>query len=193
MKICVISDSHDNRRLMVAAVEEAKAHGAEAILHCGDVVAPSSLLGLKKIGLPIHVIHGNNTGDLFMMHKVSHESNGLIHYYGQDTGIVLGGRNIFIVHYPHYARAMACTGDWDLVCCGHDHRAEISLVPTIKGGKTLMVNPGTVAGLGAPPTYVLGDLETMEFSVFDVPADAELVNASATAAEPKQETSATGL
>ena len=193
MKICVISDSHDNRRLMVAAVEEAKAHGAEAILHCGDVVAPSSLLGLKKIGLPIHVIHGNNTGDLFMMHKVAHESNGLIHYYGQDTGLVLGGRNIFIVHYPHYARAMACTGDWDLVCCGHDHRAEIALVPTIKGGKTLMVNPGTVAGLGAPPTYVLGDLETMEFAVFDVPADAEVINICPSAEEIKQESSTTGL
>ena len=173
MKICVISDSHDNRRLMMAAVQEAKAKGAEVVLHCGDVVAPSSLLGLKKIGLPVHVIHGNNTGDLYMMHKVAHESNGLIHYYGQDTGLVLGGRNIFIVHYPHYARAMACTGDWDLVCCGHDHRAEIALVQTIKGGKTLMVNPGTVAGLGAPPTYVLGDLDTMEFTVFDVPADAD--------------------
>jgi len=192
MKICVISDSHDNRRLMVAAVEEAKSHGAEVVLHCGDVVAPSSLLGLKKLGLPIHVIHGNNTGDLFMMHKVAHESNGLIHYYGQDTGIVLGGRNIFIVHYPHYARAMACTGDWDLVCCGHDHRAEISLVQTIKGGKTLMVNPGTVAGLGAPPTYVLGDLETMEFAVFDVPADAETATA-AVSADAVQESAGNGM
>ena len=186
MKICVISDSHDNRRLMVAAVEAAKAQGAEVELHCGDVVAPSSLLGLKKVGLPIHVIHGNNTGDLFMMHKVAHESNGQIHYYGQDTGLVLGGRNIFIVHYPHYARAMACTGDWDLVCCGHDHRAEISLVPTIKNGKTLMVNPGTVAGLGAPPTYVFGDLETMEFSVFDVPADADVAIVPVAATEPTQ-------
>lgn len=171
MKICIISDSHDNRKLMTAAVVEAKAWGAEVVLHCGDVVAPSSLIGLKKIGLPVHVIHGNNTGDLFTMYRIAQESQGLIHYYGQDAGIVLGGRNIFIVHYPHYAKAMACTGDWDLVCCGHDHRAEIMYAPTIKGNKTLIVNPGTVAGLGAPATYVLGDLETMEFSVHDVPLD----------------------
>ena len=173
MKICVISDSHDNRRLMSAAVEDAKNRGASVVLHCGDVVAPSSLLCLKKIGLPIHVIHGNNAGDLFTMHKIAHESNDLIHYYGQDAGIVLGNRNIFIVHYPHYAKAMALTGDWDIVCCGHDHRAEVSQVTTIRGGKTILVNPGTVAGVGAPPTYVLGDLDTMEFSVFDVPADLE--------------------
>jgi putative phosphoesterase len=168
MKICIISDSHDNSGLMLAAGEDAKARGAEAILHCGDVVAPHTLKKLLKVGLPIHAIHGNNAGDLFMMHRVAHESNGLLHYYGQDAGIVLGGRNIFIVHYPHYARALATTGDWDVVCCGHDHRAEIMNLPTIKGGHTLLVNPGTVGGVAAPATYALGDLDNMEFTIYDV-------------------------
>ena len=67
MKICIVSDSHDNRALLEAAVREAKAAGAEAILHCGDVVAPSTLEVLKPFNLPAHVIHGNNTGDLYMM------------------------------------------------------------------------------------------------------------------------------
>ncbi len=171
MKICIMSDSHDNSGLMLAAVEDAKARGAEAILHCGDVVAPHTLKKLLKVGLPIHAIHGNNAGDLFMMHRVAHESNGLLHYYGQDAGIVLGGRNIFIVHYPHYARALATTGDWDVVCCGHDHRAEIMNLPTIKGGHTLLVNPGTVGGVAAPATYALGDLDNMEFTIYDVQMD----------------------
>ncbi len=36
----------------------------------------------------------------------------------------------------------------------------------VKGGETWLVNPGTVAGLGAPAaTWVLGDLATMTFSV----------------------------
>ena len=171
MKICIISDSHDNIPLLLAAGEDAKARGAEAILHCGDIVAPSVLKKLLKVGLPVHAIHGNNTGDLFMMHRVAHESNGQLHYYGQDAGIVLGGRNIFIVHYPHYARAMATTGDWDLVCCGHDHRAEIRNLPTIKNGHTLLVNPGTVGGIAAASTYALGDLDTMEFGIYDVLLD----------------------
>lgn len=171
MKICIISDSHDNSGLMLAAGEDAKARGAEAILHCGDIVAPHVLKKLLKVGLPIHAIHGNNTGDLFMMHRVAHESNGMLHYYGQDAGIVLGGRNIFIVHYPHYARAMVATGDWDVVCCGHDHRAEIISLPTIKGGHALLVNPGTVGGVAAPATYALGDLDSMEFTIYDVQLD----------------------
>lgn len=177
MKVCIISDSHDNRRLMGLAVEDAKARGAEAVLHCGDVVAPTTLRVLQKFGLPVHVIHGNNTGDLYSMSKLAHESGSGIHFYGQDAGIVLGGRNVFIVHYPHYARAMACTGDWDLVCCGHDHRAEIMSVPNIKGGHSLLVNPGTVGGVGSIPTYVLGDLDNMSFEVLDVPASpAEVCN-----------------
>jgi predicted phosphodiesterase len=58
---------------------------------------------------------------------------------------------------------MACTGDWDLVCCGHSHQYEVRKVANVKGGETWLVNPGTVAGLAAPPTWVLGDLAAMRF------------------------------
>jgi predicted phosphodiesterase len=49
---------------------------------------------------------------------------------------------------------MACTGDWDLVCCGHSHEAGVSQVKNVKGGSTWLVNPGTVAGLAAPATWL---------------------------------------
>jgi len=169
VKICILSDSHDNIPLMVGAVKAAKEWGAEVVLHCGDVVAPSVLKKLQPLGLPVHVIHGNNTGDLYTMSRLAHEAGSLFHYHGQDGEILLAGRRIFIVHYPHYARAMACTGDWDLVCCGHDHRAKIEQVPNIKGGSTPVVDPGTVGGIGAPATYVLGDLAAMEFEIVTLP------------------------
>lgn len=171
MKICILSDSHDNRFLLKAAAQEARERGAEAILHCGDVVAPTTLRVLNPIGLPVHVIHGNNTGDMFSMARLSHDPDSVIHYHGQDAGIELGGRQIFIVHYPHYARAMATTGDWDLVCCGHDHRAAIDPITNIKQGTTVYLNPGTVGGVGADPTYAMGDLQTMEFEILPVPVD----------------------
>jgi predicted phosphodiesterase len=66
---------------------------------------------------------------------------------------------------------MATTGDWDLVCCGHDHEARIEVVDNIKGGKTHLVNPGTVGGVAAPATYVLGDLDSMTFAVRNVTAE----------------------
>ncbi|MCK5382185.1 MAG: metallophosphoesterase family protein [Gammaproteobacteria bacterium] len=173
MKICIVSDSHDNRTLLEAAVRDAKAQGAEVILHCGDVVAPSTLEVLTPFKLPVHVIHGNNTGDLYMMGRISAQASNQTTYYGQDAGMELGNRRVFLVHYPHYAEAMATTGDWDLVCCGHDHKADIRAIENIAGNTTWMVNPGTVGGIKAPATWVLGDLDSMTFTVMQVTASGE--------------------
>jgi uncharacterized protein len=171
MKICLVSDSHDHRRLLASAVNEAKGLGAQVVLHCGDLVAPSTLHSITKFGLPIHVIHGNNTGDLYHLSRIAHESKGLVNYYGQDGSLILHGRRIFMVHYPHYAKAMALTGDYDLVCNGHEHKARIEEITTVKGGKALRLDPGTTAGIGSKPTYILGDLEKMEFEIRDVPLE----------------------
>lgn len=169
MKICIVSDSHDNRELLNDAVAEAKVLGAEVVVHCGDIVAPSTLRTLRRHGLPVHAIHGNNTGDVFHLMRLGHERDGFVHYHGQDAEIDLGGRRFFVVHYPHYAYALACTGDWDVVCCGHDHIAEVKEVENVKGKKTIMVNPGTVGGVGAAATYVLADLEAWSFDIRVVP------------------------
>lgn len=169
MKLCVVSDSHDRAPALAAAVAEAKAAGAAAVVHCGDVIGPNTLRGLLELGLPVHVIHGNNLGDTVGMARLAAESAGLIVYHGQDARLDLGGRRVFVVHYPDYGEAMACTGRWDLVCCGHSHRAEIRSVANARGGRTLVVNPGTVAGIGAPATYAIGDLDTLGFEVLPVP------------------------
>ncbi len=169
MKICILSDSHDHIPLIDAAVAQAKGLGAEAVLHCGDLVAPSTLHTLERHGLPVHVIHGNNVGDLYTLGRMAADPDNRVQYYGMDAGLNLGGRRIFLVHYPHYARAMAATGDWDLVCCGHTHAPAQEWLPNLRGGHTLLVNPGTVGGVGqAPATYVLGDLETMTFDLHEI-------------------------
>ncbi|MCU0933912.1 MAG: metallophosphatase family protein [Thiobacillaceae bacterium] len=171
MKICIVSDSHDNRRLLEHAAEDAKARGAKAILHCGDVVAPTTLRVLKKFALPVHAIHGNNTGDVHAMHQLAQEPDSPVRYHGQDAVLHLGGRSLFLVHYPHYALGMALTGDYDVVCCGHDHRAGVRAVANIKGATTWLVNPGTVGGVGKEPTYILADLERLSFSIQPVPTE----------------------
>ena len=171
MKICIVSDSHDHREPLAAAVAEAKALGAQAVLHCGDLVTPSTLHAIIGFDLPIHLIHGNNTGDLFNLSKFSQEASHRVHYYGQDASLSLAQRRIFIVHFPHYAKAMALTGDYDLVCNGHEHHAIIERVRNVKGDETLRIDPGTVAGVSAPATYVFGDLLTMEFNIRPVPLE----------------------
>ena len=168
VKLCIVSDSHDHRDHLTAAVSEAKSLGAQAVIHCGDLVAPSTLHAIIPLGLPVHLVHlvhGNNMGDLFHLSKLAHQPENRVRYYGQDGSLVLAGKRIFIVHYPHYAKAMALTGDYDLVCNGHEHHAVIERIRNIKGNETLRIDPGTVGGVSAPATYVLGDLERMEFEI----------------------------
>jgi hypothetical protein len=165
MKICIVSDSHDRADALADAVAEAAGQGAAAVIHCGDLIGANTLRQTMKAGLPVHLIHGNNLGDAMALHNLSGEGGGRLRYYGADARLELGGRRIFVVHYPDYGHAMACTGDWDLVCCGHSHSAGIEEVANVRGGKTWLVNPGTVAGLSAPATWALADLAVMRFEI----------------------------
>jgi hypothetical protein len=168
MKICIVSDSHDRADPLAEAVRAAKAEGAEAVIHCGDLIGSQSLKPALAHGLPVHLIHGNNLGDAQALHRLSSASGGQLQYHGADARIELGGRRVFVVHYDDYGYAMACTGDWELVCCGHSHRAEVQRVDAVNGGSSWLVNPGTVAGLAAPPTWVLGDLAAMRFELHEL-------------------------
>jgi hypothetical protein len=169
MKICVVSDSHDRASMLAAAVAAAKEAGAEAVVHCGDLIGAQTLRPLIELGLPVHAVHGNNLGDPLAIWRVVEASRGLITYHGQDADLVLGARRVFATHFPHYARGLACTGDYDVVCCGHSHAAGVERQATVAGGTTWLVNPGTVAGLGAPATWLFADLERLEFQIHRLP------------------------
>ena len=165
MKVCIVSDSHDRADALAQAVREAKAAGAEAVIHCGDLIGAQTVKPALAAGLPVHLIHGNNVGDTQALHFQSRRSDGLLQYHGADARLELGGRRVFVVHYDDYGFAMACTGQWDLVCCGHSHKAEARKVRTVQDTESWLVNPGTVAGLSAPATWVLADLVAMRFEV----------------------------
>lgn len=176
MKLCIVSDSHDSSPMLAAAVERARGAGAEAVLHCGDLIGPNTLRAAMRVGLPIHVVHGNNLGDVVVLARLAAESAGRLTYHGGDAALELGGRRLFMIHYPHLARGMAATGDYDAVFCGHSHVAAIERQPNVRGGSTWLINPGTVAGIGAPATYAMGDLATLAFAI-------ERVDAAASAAD----------
>jgi putative phosphoesterase len=170
MKICIVSDSHDRADPLAAAIAEAQADGAQAVIHCGDLIGANTLRASIKLGIPLHIVHGNNLGDQIALQRLMDKSGGILTYHGQDAELELGGRRIFATHYPHYGRGMACTGDYDLVCCGHSHVAEIIRQPNIRGTDTLLINPGSVSGIGAPNveeayTWILGDLADMTFDI----------------------------
>jgi putative phosphoesterase len=165
MKLCIVSDSHDRAEPLAQAVREARALGAEAVIHCGDLIGTQTLRPALAEGLPVHLIHGNNIGDPGSIHRWAAGSGGQLHYHGADARLELGGRRVFLVHHDEYGYAMACTGLWDVVCCGHSHRAEARAVTGVNGRTSWLANPGTVAGLAEPATWMLADLSTMSFEI----------------------------
>jgi uncharacterized protein len=170
MKICIVSDSHDRSPPLVEAILEAQAAGAQAVIHCGDLIGVNTLRASLKLNIPIHAVHGNNIGDVASLYRTMSRSNGLFNYYGQEAELELGGRKIFVTHMPHHGHAFACTGNYDLVCHGHSHTAHVGKQAAINGGDCWLINPGSVAGIDAPgvkavPTWILGDLEQMNFEI----------------------------
>ena len=151
--------------MLAAAVVAARAAGAELVIHCGDLIGAMTLRPLLDLGLPVHVVHGNNLGDPLALCNLCKASAGLISYHGPDIDLQLAGRRLFATHYPHYGRAMACAGDYDVVCCGHSHEASVRQQATLSGGTTWLVNPGSVGGLGAPATWLLADLANFHFEI----------------------------
>src|SRR5512137_1713166 len=170
MKICIVSDTHDRSDPLAEAIVEAKAAGAQAVIHCGDLIGVNTLRASLKLGIPIHAVHGNNIGDVASLYRMMAKSNGLFTYYGQEAELALGGRRIFVTHMPNHGHAFACTGDYDLVCNGHSHTAHIGKQKHVKDGECWLVNPGSVAGIDAPgvkaiPTWIWADLDSMDFEI----------------------------
>jgi uncharacterized protein len=43
VKICIVSDSHDRGPMLAKSIETAVAEGAEAVIHCGDIIGGNTL------------------------------------------------------------------------------------------------------------------------------------------------------
>jgi len=161
MRIGIISDTHDN----IWRLDEALPHllDAEVVLHCGDLISPFMVHRLGK-GLgtrPVHLVWGNNDGDQRAVTKAA-DSYSHIHIHGEYVELTLGSLRIAMNHYPDLGRALARSGQYDLVCYGHDHTAHQEMV-----GNTLLLNPGEVMGMNGRATLALYDTDTRQADLIE--------------------------
>lgn len=170
MKIGILSDAHDNVWNLRAAL--AGLNEADALIYCGDLCSPFviGLLAEGFAGRPIHVVFGNNDGDLFRIAQNAGRAERVT-LHGEVFRGELGGKRIFVNHYPDIARAVD-TGAYDLICYGHNHLFAIDRI-----GTTLLVNPGAILGYepggkrDIPATFVVYDTETTMATAYQVLAE----------------------
>ena len=176
MLLAVVSDIHDNLWNLAAAMEVIRT--ADALLCCGDLCSPFVIDELAKSGINVHVVFGNNDADLYRITaKALKKPNFEVH--GEFFQQTFDGRRIAMNHFDYLARPIAKSGDFDVVCFGHNHEFEIS-----REGTTLLINPGPIMGAkfstgkwqDTPATFVLYDTAADSVEAFAIEPDTKAVN-----------------
>ncbi|NVL89700.1 MAG: metallophosphoesterase [Desulfobacterales bacterium] len=160
MILAVMSDTHDHIWNVRKALRLIQERDVEAIIHCGDFIAPFVLKELDQAQIPVHGVFGNNDGDQYLLTKLSMTELSNITLYGLMGELELGDFKVAFTHYRAVADGLAATGQFDLVCFGHSHEAFIEKV-----GKTDLLNPGEVMGKDGSPGFYLVDTSTRKYEL----------------------------
>jgi len=160
MIIAVLSDIHDNIWNLADALAQVQAAGAQELIFCGDFCAPFTLSQIGEgFAGPVHAVLGNNDGDPRLL-QLNAQAAGNVTLYGQYAELPLDGRLVAVNHYPEIARRLAESGQFDLVCYGHNHLAAVEPV-----GRGLLANPGEIMGRFGAPSFGLYDTVSGRFEV----------------------------
>ncbi len=160
MNVAVFSDSHDNISGLERALESANTAGAEMLLHCGDIIAPFMIDRIgKHFSGPVHVVFGNNDADLRLLQVVA-SNYRQITLHGIYAELEADTRTIAIIHYPEPALRIAQSGQFDLVCYGHNHDKKVEQIDDC-----VLANPGEILGMKGTPTWGLYDTTSGEFTL----------------------------
>lgn len=160
MLIGVVSDTHDNLTALRRALKEFRARGVRLVFHAGDFVSPFVAVPFQEAGLRLIGVFGNNDGDKLYLRDRFAEV-GKLHFGPHE--LELQGRRIVLMHEPRALSALAASGHYDLIICGHTHEVEL------REGPPLVLNPGECGGwLSGRSTCALVDLEALRAEILEL-------------------------
>ncbi|WP_436923428.1 metallophosphoesterase [Halosimplex amylolyticum] len=164
MELGIVSDTHDDLDAVEDAVTVFEREGVDAVVHCGDIVAPFSATPFDS-SFDFYAVRGNNDGEWALQSTVDEFGT----YLGEVGELTFDGSEIAVYHgtgAPLVDALVAC-GRYDYVLHGHTHE----FVHEDRAG-TVRINPGGISFEGAPgPHYaVVLDTETGEIERFELSA-----------------------
>lgn len=158
MLLAVMSDSHDHRDALAHAVKVSVDKGAKILIHLGDLISPFMLSILKEFPGRIYLVKGNNDGDVLSVSRTIPQECPQVREYTRFLSLEIEGVRIAATHYPEYGRALAASGDYDIVFFGHTHQFSQKTI-----GKALLLNPGDLMGLTEDGSFCMVETDTKEF------------------------------
>ena len=154
MLIGLVSDTHDDLDAVESAVTFFEERGVDAVVHCGDFVAPFSATPFDA-DFAFHAVRGNNDGEWALSTTVDEFGE----YHGEATVLEFDGTSLAVTHGTSdvVVDALVDCGDYDYVAHGHTHAHGIE----VRGG-TVRVNPGglPIPVAGADDRFRVATLDT---------------------------------
>lgn len=137
MIIGIVSDTHGHVDFARAAVRMLESCEVEAVIHCGDIGSPDIVTLFKQ--WPTHFVLGN-VDDHPQAFRTAIEAAGQT-FHDRFGTLEIEGRKIAFLHSDdgQLFRRTIADGEYDLVCYGHTHVAELH-----REGDTLVLNPGAL-------------------------------------------------
>ena len=126
MRLGVISDTHSNLTNTVRALEVLKEQNVDVLIHCGDIGSTSIVHEFHD--WPTHFVFGNVDHDRALLrHAIKDAGQSCHDRFGE---LELNGKNIAFLHSDdrQLFEETISSGEYDLVCYGHTHKAESHLV-----------------------------------------------------------------
>ena len=141
MKIGIVSDTHGKTKRLSLALEELKALGAEAIVHCGDLGAADCLRALGRAGIPAHAVAGNMDRHLPSLPEIA--AGASVQFSPLTVEVAIGDGNFLAAthgHHEHVLAELIVGGRFPYVCHGHTHACRDE-----RSGGVHVINPGAIS------------------------------------------------
>lgn len=163
MLIGLLSDSHGNLSRLTSGVSLLTDQGAEAIVHCGDIVAADHVSILAQPEVPAYLTAGNM--DRHCPTLAKHAANCGVNFAADFIEVPLGGGEHLIAMHGDNEQLLCELvqgGQFPYVCHGHTHRTSDKMF-----GQVRVICPGALTHPRNPtyPTVALlnTDDDTLRF------------------------------
>ncbi|MEO0077353.1 MAG: metallophosphoesterase, partial [candidate division WOR-3 bacterium] len=129
------------------------------VIHCGDFVAPFTLLTFKELQCPLIGVFGNCDGEKEYLLTQAKSLRFSIFEPPYITSIY--NKSILITHKP-----IPITNDIDILIYGHTHKPEVKY---LQSNSKIIVNPGEASGwLYNQPTIAILNLLTNQVDLINL-------------------------
>ena len=159
--IAIISDTHENIPLIRKAMDVIKSENVDLIIHCGDVVSPSTLKEFE--GFPFKFVLGNNDGEIKGLTIFADKLDFELPAFWLD--FEYNQKRFLVIHdvEDRYIKERIEAQDFDYVLCGHTHVRRDERI-----GKTRIINPGALSYRTTTPGFAFLDVENDRLNFVDL-------------------------